>query len=425
MLRVHVYALLLLTLPYGAVVASQATDTTGIHLDLPRPNLLSHEIAVIVNDADPLSVKIGNYYRHARRVPEENIIHISFQPGRGKLSRTEFEPLKASVDQAVPEQVQAYALTWVKPFRVDCMSITSAFSFGFNKAWCSAKQCAATGLSPLYNYNGNRPWNDRGVRPTMSIAAKDFETARQLIDRSIASDGTRPTGTAYLVSTPDKARNVRAFNFKRIERAMQGWIPTKQITGKGIRNRNDVLFYFTGIKRVPHLDTLTFVPGAIADHLTSSGGKLTGKRQMSSLRWLEHGATGSYGTVVEPCNLLGKFPNPGRLMESYGSGRSLIQAYWQSVQQPGEGIFIGEPMAAPYTGYRLTAKANGLWLDTRTLVPGTYLLSYSANPVGPFKPVPGLLKAERHQTMFRLPMLGKGYYRIQRTRGRSATARVL
>jgi threonine synthase len=30
---------------------------------------------------------------------------------------------------------------------------------------------------------------------------------------------------------------------------------------------------------------------------------------MSALRWLEAGASGSYGTVVEPCNHPAKFPD--------------------------------------------------------------------------------------------------------------------
>ncbi len=397
-------------------MATPPADTTGIHVDLPGIHLRPQQLAIIVNDADPLSVKIGDYYRKARRIPEENIIHIRFEPARAQLSPAEFAPLKVSVDEATPEWIQAYALTWVTPFRVGCMSISSAFSFGFDKSWCSAKRCASTRISPLYNYSGNSPWDDHGVRPTMSIAAKDFATARQLIDRGIASDGTMPPGTAYLVSTPDKARNVRAVHFKRIQQAMQGWIHTEEIFGKGLKDRNDVLFYFTGITKVPWLDTLRFKPGAAADHLTSAGGKLTGKNQMSALRWLEAGATGSYGTVIEPCNLLGKFPNPGLLMDAYGSGRSLIQAYWQSVQQPGEGIFIGEPLATPFSGYRLTAKAGGLRLDTRTLQPGNYQLAYSAYPVGPFEIMPGLLKARYHQTTFQLPMLGEGYYRLRRIR---------
>ena len=88
----------------------------------------------------------------------------------------------------------------------------------------------------------------------------------------------------------------------------------------------------------------------MADHLTSSGGNLTGNGdQMSSLRWLEAGATGSYGTVVEPCNYLAKFPHPGIAIARYVNGETLIEAYWKSVAWPGEGIFIGEPLAAPFS----------------------------------------------------------------------------
>jgi uncharacterized protein (TIGR03790 family) len=69
---------------------------------------------------------------------------------------------------------------------------------------------------------------------------------------------------------------------------------------------------------------------------------------MSVLRWIEAGATGSYGTVVEPCNFTAKFPNVGLLMRRYLAGETLIEAYWKSVAMPGQGVFIGEPLAAPY-----------------------------------------------------------------------------
>ena len=59
-------------------------------------------------------------------------------------------------------------------------------------------------------------------------------------------------------------------------------------------------------------------------------------------------ATGSYGTVVEPCNFIQKFLNPGILMFDYLRGDRLIEAYWKSVEQPGQGIFIGEPLASPF-----------------------------------------------------------------------------
>jgi hypothetical protein len=70
---------------------------------------------------------------------------------------------------------------------------------------------------------------------------------------------------------------------------------------------------------------------------------------MSILRWLDAGATASYGTVVEPCAFTQKFPKPGIVIERYTQGESLIEAYWKSVAWPGQGVFVGEPMASPYT----------------------------------------------------------------------------
>jgi hypothetical protein len=32
----------------------------------------------------------------------------------------------------------------------------------------------------------------------------------------------------------------------------------------------------------------------------------------------------------------------------YLQGETLIEAYWKSVLMPGQGIFIGEPLAAPF-----------------------------------------------------------------------------
>ena len=115
-----------------------------------------------------------------------------------------------------------------------------------------------------------------------------------------------------------------------------------------LRDRRDVLFYFTGLAAVAGLETLRFRPGAIADHLTSTGGVLTGHAQMSALRWLEAGATASYGTVVEPCNFATKFPQPALAIARYTRGETVLEAYWKSVAMPGQGVFVGEPLAAPF-----------------------------------------------------------------------------
>lgn len=90
------------------------------------------------------------------------------------------------------------------------------------------------------------------------------------------------------------------------------------------------------------------MPGAVADHLTSAGGVLVDGGQMSSLKWLEAGATGTYGAVSEPCNYWQKFPNPAVLLNHYLAGETLIEAYWKSVYWPTQGLILGEPLASPY-----------------------------------------------------------------------------
>jgi uncharacterized protein (TIGR03790 family) len=306
--------------------------------------LSANELGLIVNEADPLSVRIGDYYARARHIPAQNILRIRIENPGDTLTAEQFAAFKSTLDQRTPPAVQAYALTWVAPYRVECMSITSAFAFGFDRAYCG-QGCALTRLSRYFDSDAPRPFSELGMRPTMSIAATNFDNARALIDRGVAASSHPPKGTAYLVETDDAARNVRASTYSDAKLLVAGRVPLQIVHAPGLKDRDDVLFYFIGAVNVPDLASNHFVAGAVADHLTSAGGDLLGHGQMSSLRWLEAGASGSFGTVVEPCNSLGKFPNVGLLMRRYLGGETLLEAYWKSVAMPGQGIFIGDPLA--------------------------------------------------------------------------------
>lgn len=325
--------------PISATIFSQ--------LFTPLPALNAKQLAVIVNDSDSLSIKIAKYYQQQRNIPAKNIIHISFNPKHKTLPVDQFKKIKQIVDQLTPDHIQAYALTWMQPFRVGCMSITTAFAAGYNEKFC-AKGCKSTLASPYYNSTTSTPYDKHQWRPTMTLAAKNFTDAKALIDRGVASDFSQPNGTAYLLKTSDKARSTRAVLFPSILKAFQGLWPVQSLQQDALENKHDILFYFTGKIKVDNINTNTFLPGAVADHLTSTGGVLTGSKQMSIIKWLQAGATGSYGAVVEPCNFIQKFPNPGVMMQFYIRGNSLIEAYWKSVSWPGQGIFIGEPLARPF-----------------------------------------------------------------------------
>ena len=311
-------------------------------------SLGANELAVIINSADPLSATLGEYYAAKRKIPRKNVIYISFPPGDKVMSKETFATIKKQVDEATPFNVQAYALTWVAPFRVDCMSITTAFAMGFDPDFC-AHGCQQTRTNPYFNSTSRRPWSDFGIRPTMSIAATSLHKGITLIRKGVEADFSFPTGTGYLVSTNDKNRNVRSHFYPNLMKKISPLFSVERVNKNTLKDKDDVFFYITGLTHIDGLETLNFLPGAIADHLTSAGGVLTGSGQMSALRWLEAGATGSYGAVVEPCNFPQKFPHPTVLMQHYLNGDTLIEAYWKSVSWPGQGIFIGEPLAKPFS----------------------------------------------------------------------------
>lgn len=382
---------------------------------LPKTSLEAEDLAVIVNDDDPLSRQIAEYYQKRRNIPQENMIHVRFHPGRAIMPKSEFARVKAEVDRKTPKSVQAFALTWAAPYRVECMSITSAFAFGFNETYCS-HTCGPTQASAYYNSASTAPYANLKIRPTMALAGRDFDSVKALIDRGVEADGSHPAGTGYLLSTSDKTRNVRAVAFPLLAQESANLLEVKFLESDFIKDKNDVLFYFTGLANVSDLDTLKFRPGAIADHLTSTGGQLTDSGQMSSLRWLEAGATGSYGTVVEPCNHLAKFPNPALVMFWYLAGNTLLEAYWKSVQWPGEGIFIGEPLAKPYGGFSTNIGNNEIVLRTQALPPGMYGLLGANSVVGPYRPEAAPVAVHLGMNELHFSNLDKAVYRLVRVR---------
>jgi hypothetical protein len=214
---------------------------------------------------------------------------------------------------------------------------------------------------------------------------------------------------------------VRAAGYPALRAQMQRILPTEIVEADVLENKSDVMFYFTGLTHVPSLDRNRFLPGAVGDHLTSAGGVLFGGGQMSSLAWLQAGATGSYGAVVEPCNFPAKFPVPAIVMAHYLQGETLIEAYWKSVQMPGQGIFIGEPLARPFAGISHHTSDGGMTLSARLLAPGLYDVQAAPSMMGPYRTI-GRLPVGWGTSEIRLGKVPPAYYRFER-RTEPATTR--
>lgn len=332
---------------------ARSAPATAAPEPAPLPaGLTANDLGLVINESDPLSVQIGEYYQQRRAIAKENVVRVRMSVAP-KLSRIEFARIAKEVQERLPSRIQVLALAWSQPYRVDCMAITSAFAFGFDSRQC-ADGCQPTAFSVYFDSSSHTPYKDLGIRPTMMLAARTFEEARALIDRGVAADGTAPRGTAYLLDTSDSNRNKRAPSFGFARDMAGDGVGVQVVKADLLRNRTDILFYFTGVMRVAELHSNKFLPGALADHLTSAGGVLSGTDQMTVFEWLEAGATASYGTVMEPCNFPGKFPNVPVVMRHYLDGETAIEAYWKSVLMPAQGLFVGEPLAAPFRGVNWT-----------------------------------------------------------------------
>ena len=348
-------------------------------IELPSYGINSQNLAIIVKRGDLLSVQTAEYYQQKRQIPIEHIYTVDL-PDTDAMGAAQFKAVYQTLMQQLPDEIQGLLLTWQKPYRIGTISVTSAFSFGFDTKYGQefGKGCRPTANSPYFNSFSAQPWQVLGMRPSMMLTGRNFQEIKSLIDRGVASDGRMPEGCAYLVATSDRARSTRAGAFKRLAEhwAYQDELRVEYLdrTAKNapdyLQGMKDILLYQTGGASIPFIDDNVYLPGAIADHLTSfGGGGLNAKGQMKAFRWLEAGATASYGTVIEPCNFTAKFPNPMVILPHYLAGETVLEAYWKSVKQPGEGLFVGEPLARPFGYHKVLYTDKTVLIKTRLLNP--------------------------------------------------------
>jgi uncharacterized protein (TIGR03790 family) len=329
--------------PRLLVALSLVLSSVPVHAEHLAPDRLG----IVYASGDPVSVRIAKYYAAQRGVPSANLIGLSV-PDKAVIGRDELRQLRNILLDKLPSNVQSLLLVWSRPYAVECMSITTAFAAGYQPGFCEPG-CGRTTLSPLFDTRGWLPADTVGWLPAMLLPIHDEELARAVIKRGILADVSPVGGTAYLVRTQDTARNVRAAGYADAEFLLGSRVRIVEQTTPIHESLPDAIAYFTGVERVEELRRIEFLPGAAADHLTSTGGVLEGGTQMAAIEWLRQGATASYGSVSEPCSHLGKFPSPAIFLDHYLHGDSLLEAYWKSVAMPGQGLFIGEPLARPYS----------------------------------------------------------------------------
>jgi uncharacterized protein (TIGR03790 family) len=313
---------------------------------------------VIINDFSSNSCELGNYFCQRRQIPPENVLRISW-PGNNiawtsnELFSILLSPLTNMLaSRQLTNQIDYAVLSMDIPFRTvfgaTTNSTTSALFYGLK----------STGELSIVNNFASSENAFRGLTMTNTpgysflatmITAETLDAAKQLVDQGVDSDGQFPQWPVVLEKTSDSERNLRhaLFNNAILNVKIRGASNIARTNSNAVSWPASCLGFQTGLANFS-VAPGTFVPGAIADSMTSFGGVIFGPNsQTSLLAFVNAGAAGSYGTVAEPGTDTQKFPNP-QVYFYQARGFNLAESYYQSVNVPYMGLMVGDPLAAPF-----------------------------------------------------------------------------
>ncbi len=348
---------------------------------------------LVIDPRQPESLYLGNAYRAARLIPDRNVLYL--QPGATDYRAFASYNLDAllgtmahrSLDDHVDYVVIAPGPTFYVnmpdlvtddacPAPITRLAISSAYAFAFMKDEILSGSLRyndrhryygttdeAIAFSSKTAWYGGLPSTDPRARRFFIASLLGYtgnrgnsvEELLRLIERSAQADGSRPDGTFYLMQTSDRIRSQpRDTHFNRIVESVQRLGGKAEvIDGDLPLGHHDVMAVITG-KAGLDIDgaDMTLLPGSYADHLTSYAATFDVAGQTKLSRWIAKGASGSAGTVEEPCAAgpgnTGKFPHP-RLVVWYLQGLSLGEALFRSAAwTPFQTLYYGDPLTQPY-----------------------------------------------------------------------------
>jgi uncharacterized protein (TIGR03790 family) len=385
-------------------------------------------VMVVVNQNSTNSVELGNYFCEKRGVPPQNLLRISWPGANTSWAYSDFtnyllNPILGLItSQQLTNQIDYVVLSMDIPFEVTQTgassgdnTTTAALFYGFKPDLPAPFDYTPYGAAscnlPFASTNSYAVSEGafRQSKPSTAttnsflavmITASSLAQAKGIIDQGVASDNTLPTQTVILGHSSDPVRDIRYFPLESMTVSGPATIPdtydgaifNTQLRGNYsmIQTNMDPPLTFSnalGYENGHYQFTITpnaFVPGAMADSLTSYGGKIFGPNDHTTLLALINaGASGAYGTVIEPCNYMEKFPSPQNYFFQ-SRGFSLAECYYQSVTNPYQGLVVGEPLAAPFAR---PGTISWTGLPTMSVLAGTTNLSLQASEANTTRPI--------------------------------------
>lgn len=335
-----------------------------------------HELLVLANRNSTNSMAIAESYAALRHIPGSNIaaLDLPAEPAI-EVSPEQFKQLiwdpafKILRERGLEEQILAWAYSVDFPIRITTDPALSIQGMTFLRNRVPPKDQIAKGLyaSPLFagpdgprvigfptqTLDALRTWQGKNMPlPSMMLgfAGPRGNTCDEImasLRRGAQADGSRPDGTVYFVTNSDVRSRCREWEIAPAVRELREQGVSAVVTNVFPDDAANILGVMMGAADIGMSAHRRFLPGAMAEHLTSFGAAFDIGGQTKLTEWIRAGATSSAGTVIEPFALWPKFPH-ARFFSHLAAGCTTLESFYQSLRCPLQILLVGDPLSAPW-----------------------------------------------------------------------------
>ncbi len=334
-------------------------------------------VLIVVNRASPVSLRIGEYYRARRGIPQVNVCAIEARADeittRREYNETVAAPVMACLkSRRLEEKILYIATTLGVPLRIDGgggregdqAAVDSELALLYQDLHGARHETRGALPNPFFGMRDVPFSHPRfPMYLVCRLAAYDFEEVKAMIDRALAARN-RGRVVIDLNSDTDEPGNDWLRNaalllpkervvFDQTTEVLYG---LRNVIGYAAWGSNDA-------NRKRRFVGFQWLPGAIVTEFVSSDGRTFARPpdnwnittwkdrahwfadspQSLSADYIHEGATGASGHVAEP--YLSHSPRPDFLFPAYLSGRTLAESYYLAIPALSwQNIVIGDPL---------------------------------------------------------------------------------
>ena len=367
-------------------------------------------VLLVINDSSPASIEVGEYYAKVRRIPPQNIAHISTVQTE-TVSRTVFEatiesPLsKWLTKHLLQDQILYVVLTRGIPLRIDgtggrsgtIASVDSELTLLYRKMTGAPVGVSGQLENPYFLADTPIAEAKRFTRDAYDLYLVtrldgfSFDDIKGLIDRGLTpsqegrivldqkASGTDRGGDSWLAEAAERLRIGNQASRVLLE-------PSNALA----ETTDAVLGYFSWGSNDPanqlRATGLKFAPGAIGGLFVSTDGRTLrepspswkparagattgGQTLIGDL--IREGITGISGHVSEP--YLDAIIRPQILFPAYVRGFNLAESFYLSMPfLSWQDIVIGDPLCTPFAAALTSFTTQEIQTDPETALPRIY-----------------------------------------------------